>query len=95
MLQMFNTDSFIGSIETDIKVIIYHNTWLGILLVSSLVLLFISVVAASLTGFCRGPDILDSFGSLLRDNCHVWDPHYSSIEDSFAQSRRLGNVRSD
>ena len=93
LLQNFNTDSSIGSIETEVDVIMCSKAWLAILLISSLVLMLSAIAAAVFTIFRRGPDILDRFSSLLRDNSYVLDPHHSSMEDSFEQSRRLGNVK--
>lgn len=70
---MINTDNFVGSVGTEVDVIMCNMTWLAILLVSSLVLLLSAVAAAVLTDLRRGPDILDRFSSLLRDNSYVSD----------------------
>jgi hypothetical protein len=93
LLQNFNTDSFVGSLVTEVEVIKCNSSWLGILLVSSIMLLLNAVGIAVVTRLRRGPDILDRFSSLLRDNRFIFDLDKFSMEDAFNQSRRLGNSR--
>ncbi|KAK8063030.1 hypothetical protein PG997_015127 [Apiospora hydei] len=56
--------------------------------------MFLCGLASMVLGMMRrGPDILDHFGALLRDNPYAPDPHYSSLEDSLSRSKRLAHVK--
>ncbi|KIW02632.1 uncharacterized protein PV09_06073 [Verruconis gallopava] len=88
----YNTDSFVGTIQTAQEVLKVNMVWLVILLVAAAAM-FLCGIYSSLMGMRRrGPDILDSFTALLRDNPYVQDEHYSSMEDASAQARRLRNT---
>lgn len=87
-LQAFNTDTSICSIETEVDAIMCDYACFAILL-----LLLNAVAAAVLTNLRKGPDVLDRFSSLLRDDQYLHDSQHSSMEDAFEQSRRLGDVR--
>jgi hypothetical protein len=90
-----NTDTSIGTIEVQNSVVLVCNiAWCAVLLIVSMILLVISIATALLNLCRRGPTILDSFSSLIRDNryCDLEIPHLSSMEDAFHQSKRLQNV---
>ncbi|KAF9530407.1 hypothetical protein CPB83DRAFT_850871 [Crepidotus variabilis] len=88
----FNIDSTIGSIQTQQEVIKCDYLWLTILLISSLVMLLCGIAAVVFGMLRRGPDILDHFTGLLRDNPYVSDQQYSSMDNVVAQAKRLRNV---
>ncbi|KIX95849.1 uncharacterized protein Z520_08557 [Fonsecaea multimorphosa CBS 102226] len=90
--QLYNTDSTLGTITTSQIVVKCDFTWLAIMLVCSLVLFIIGLATVVLTAYRRGPDVLDKFSSLLRDNPYANIPHTSSMEDASTQSRRLGDL---
>jgi hypothetical protein len=65
---------------------------MAVLLVSSAAMLLCGVMGAIMGIRRRGPDILDNFTGLLRDNPYVVDPQYSSMDDAVDQARRLRNI---
>lgn len=90
----YNVDSSIGTIEREEIVVKCNYAWLAMLLLASTVLLLIGLVTVVLNMFRRGPSILDSFSSLLRDSPYAASiPHSSSMEDGFHKSKRLRNVK--
>jgi hypothetical protein len=91
----YDTDSSIGTIELqNLLMLVCNIAWFIVLLIVSMILLVIGIAAALLNIRRRGPTILDSFSSLIRDNryCDSEIPHISSMEDGFHQSKRLQNV---
>jgi hypothetical protein len=98
----YNTDSMMGTIETRQVVIKVNMEWMVILLVTAAVMLFCGIYTVVMTMRRRGPDILDNFTALLRNNPYVRDPGYSSMDDAVEQAKRLrdtvvrlGDVRPD
>ncbi|OQV07600.1 hypothetical protein CLAIMM_12008 isoform 2 [Cladophialophora immunda] len=91
-LLTYNTDSNLGTITTSQIVVKCDYRWLAIMLVCSLALFVIGLVTVVLTACRRGPDLLDKFSSLLRDNPYANIPHNSSMENAADQSRRLGDL---
>lgn len=89
----YNTDSTIGTIMTNETVIKCDYKWFAIMLICSLVLFMAGLATVVLTACRRGPDVLDRFSSLLRDNPYAEIPQKSSMEDALDQSKRLGNLR--
>ncbi|EXJ57701.1 uncharacterized protein A1O5_12491 [Cladophialophora psammophila CBS 110553] len=88
----YNTDSAIGTITTSEIVVKCDYKWLVVLLVCSIVLFILGLATVVLTAYRRGPDLLDRFSSLLRDNPYANVPHESSMENAAEQSKRLGNL---
>lgn len=88
----YNRDSVIGTITTSETVLKCNNAWLAIMFICSLVLFISGMATIVLAAYRRGPDILDRFSSLLRDNPYVLVPHESSIVDAVNESRRLRDV---
>jgi hypothetical protein len=88
----YNTDSVIGAIETTQVVIKVNLEWMIILLVTAAVMLFCGIYTVIMSMRRRGPDILDNFSALLRDNPYVRDSGCSSMDDAVDQAKRLRNT---
>ncbi|KAI8946670.1 hypothetical protein F4801DRAFT_596325 [Xylaria longipes] len=88
----YNTDSTIGTAETQVNVIKCNYAWLAILVVSSITIFSCGVASAILSIKRLGPDVLDRFSTILRDNPRVYDSGASSMEDSSIKANRLRNV---
>ena len=88
----YNTDSVMGSTDTTETVIRCNIEWLVILIIASAVMFICGIYSTIMGMKRRGPEILDSFTSLLRDNPHVHDPGYSSMDDAAEQAKRLRNT---
>jgi len=84
------TDSVDRSAYRSLK---YDPTWLGILITSSLAMFTAGIATVILNLKRRGPEILDSFTSLLRDNPYVSEETGPSTEDSPEKVRRLRKTR--
>ncbi|KAI1114064.1 hypothetical protein F5Y14DRAFT_195618 [Nemania sp. NC0429] len=91
-LNSYNTDSTIGTAETRVNVIQCNYGWLAILVISSIIIFSCGVASAVLSIKRLGPDVLDWFSTLLRDNPHVYDSQASSMEDTSAKAVRLQNL---
>lgn len=89
----YNTDTALGSVQIQTEVITCHYTWLTVLLVSSRILLLCGIAGTILDMLCRGPDILNHFTALRRDNPYVQDLQHSSMENAGDQLQRLRNAR--
>ena len=73
----------------------HHPLWLGMLLLSSIILTACALGALVFGAFRRGPDILESFSSLTRDNPFVDTKLQKggSHLDGFDRARKLRKVR--
>lgn len=91
--QQYNTDSTIGIIMSCEMIVKCDYKWFVIMLVCSLVLFMVGLATVVLVACRRGPDVLDKFSSLLRDNPYANIPHRSSMEDAVDQSKRLRDLR--
>lgn len=89
ILNTYNTDSTIGTAETRVNVIKCNYAWLAILVISSITIFSCGVASAILSIKRMGPDVLDRFSTILRENPHVHDCQASSMEDSSAKAVRL------
>ena len=88
----YNTDSIIGTRETSQKVVKVHLAWMAILIITASVMMGCGIYTVVLTMRRRGPDILDNFSALLRNNPYVEDPGYHSMDDAADQALRLKNT---
>lgn len=93
-LATYNVDSSIATIETYVTVITCDTLWFAALILISTLLLLIGIATGVLNMRRRGPNILDSFSTLIRDSVYCLPelPNGSSMEDGFDQSRRLRDV---
>ncbi|KAK7993219.1 hypothetical protein PG989_006600 [Apiospora arundinis] len=87
------TDSDMGTTQYERAVIQCDYAWLSVLLLASSTMLLCGLASIVLGMMRRGPDLLDRFGTLLRDNPYAPDPYYSSLEDSLSRSKRLADVK--
>jgi hypothetical protein len=71
----------------------YDTTWLVVLMASSLVMLAAGIATVVLNLMRRGPEVLDSFTSMLRDNPYVHENTGASTEDASEKVRRLRKTR--
>lgn len=71
----------------------YDPVWLAVLMASSLAMLAAGVATMVLNLKRRGPEVLDSFTSLLKDNPYVSEETRPSTEDSSEKVRRLRKTR--
>jgi hypothetical protein len=79
--------------RTTKDVLDYDTTWLVVLMVSSLVMLAAGIATVVLNLMRRGPEVLDSFTSMLRDNPYVHENTGASTEDASEKVRRLRKTR--
>jgi hypothetical protein len=63
--------------------------WLAVALVASTLLLVLALASFLLNFIRRGPDLLDSFSTLLKDGKYVDLPASPSLEDATLRSRSL------
>jgi hypothetical protein len=75
------------------QVLEFDPAWLAVLTSSSLITFALGIATAILNLKRRGPEILDSFTSMLRDNPYAHEVAESSIEDSCEKVRRLRRTR--
>jgi hypothetical protein len=85
-----NTTAQLQTVET---VLVCHTVWLVVLLIGSLVMLLAGIATTTLNLKRKGPEILDSFASMLRDSPHVHVETGPSTEDGSDKVRRLQKSR--
>lgn len=71
----------------------YDTTWLAVLMASSLVMLAAGIATVVLNLMRRGPEVLDSFTSMLRENQYAHQETGPSTEDASEKVRRLRKTR--
>ncbi|KAF2235286.1 hypothetical protein EV356DRAFT_532010 [Viridothelium virens] len=87
-----------ANVQQSQLVLFCHRQWLGILVVSSLIMLFAGLSTIFLELARRGPDIFDSFSSLIRDSRYFAAQGHSTQDSSdltreWAKKKvRLGDV---
>ena len=69
------------------------TAWLVVLLLTSLIMLCAGLLSGVLAAYRRGPDLLDGFSTLLRDNPYARAQVGSSLEDRANMARRLKAVK--
>jgi hypothetical protein len=74
------------------RVLIYDPAWLAVLVASSLAMCAAGIATVVLNLKRCGPEVLDSFTSLLRDSPYVREETGPSTEDSSEKVRRLRNA---
>jgi len=79
--------------QTTENVLGYDSRWLAVLIASSFVMLAAGIVTVILNLMRRGPEILDSFTSMLRENPYVHEETGLSTEDASEKVRRLRKTR--
>jgi hypothetical protein len=89
LLEGFNTDSHEGIISLPFEAITCNIGWLAVALVASTLLLVLALASFLLNFIRRGPDLLDSFGTLLKDSKYIDLPASPSLEDASLRSRSL------
>ncbi|KAK5164788.1 uncharacterized protein LTR77_009452 [Saxophila tyrrhenica] len=70
-----------------------HYGWFAVLVLSSLLMLAAAIAAMTFNLLRQGPDILTSFSSLLRDNCHIDLQGLGSMADGLELSRAWARER--
>jgi hypothetical protein len=88
----YSTSSTTAQFQTTEVVLICSTPWLIVLVVSSLSMFVAGVATTMLNLLRRGPDILDSFTSSLRNNPFVQIDTGPSTEDGPDKARRLANL---
>jgi hypothetical protein len=79
--------------QTTENVLGYDPRWLVVLIASSFVMLAAGIATVILNLMRRGPEILDSFTSMLRENPYVHEEIGLSTEDASEKVRRLRKTR--
>ena len=76
-------------------VFVCNQAWLAVLIISSLAMSFCGLVTAALGILRRGPDILDNFSSLTRDNPYMAKsvPFGGSNIDGISRARYLKDIK--
>jgi hypothetical protein len=75
------------------RVLDYNTTWLVVLTAGSLVMLAAGIATVILNLMRRGPEVLDSFTSMLRENQYAQEETGPSTEDASEKVRRLRKAR--
>jgi hypothetical protein len=88
----YSTSRTEAQLQTTENVLICNTPWLIVLIVSSLAMSAAGVATVILNLIRKGPEVLDSFTSSLRDNPFVQGDIGPSTEDGPDKARRLGNV---
>jgi len=74
-------------------IFVCHDAWLGILLLSSTVLLVCALAGLLLKSRTRGPEIFGHVSSFTRDNPHVRIPAGGSTLGGFERAKLLKDVK--
>jgi hypothetical protein len=82
-----------ATLEKTKIVLEYNTTWLAVLIASSLVMLAAGIATVILNLMRRGPEVLDSFASMLRENQYAQEETGPSTEDASEKVRRLRKTR--
>lgn len=88
----FRVQTVYGDMIPDIRVLHCNGTWLTTLIIASSAMLIAAIVAAVLGALRKGPDILDSPSSLLRDSPFVNTESLSSTGDATEHAKTLKDV---
>lgn len=88
----YKTTNTTATLQTTETVLVCNNLWLVILLVSSLAMSAAGATTVVLNLLRKGPEILDSFVSTLRDSPYVHTEAAPSTEDGPDKARRMYNV---
>jgi len=86
------TSSTEAQLQTTEIVLVCNTPWLVVLIISSLSMFTAGVATTILNILRRGPEILDSFTSNLRDSPFVQKDTGPSTEDGPDKARRLANM---
>jgi hypothetical protein len=81
-----------GNMTPDTLVLHCQHTWLIVLVIASLTMLFAGILAAALGALRKGPDILDYSASLLRDSLFVNVKPLQSTQGAIEHARKLKDV---
>jgi hypothetical protein len=82
-----------AQLQTMEAVLLCNTVWLVVLLVGSLAMLTAGIATTTLNLIRKGPEVLDSFASMLRDSPHVHVETGPSTEDGSDKARRLQKTR--
>jgi hypothetical protein len=82
-----------AQLQTTKTVLVCNTVWLVVLLVGSLAMLTAGIATTTLNLNRKGPEVLDSFASMLRDSPHVQVETGPSTEDGSDKARRLQKTR--
>ena len=93
LMSSYKVSNTTAQVERVLEVIRCSHAWLAVLLVASVIMLLVGVIGACLNMCRKGPEILDSFSALLRNDICVGVEHDSSMESTPEQVRRLRHVR--
>ena len=102
MQESYNIDSSMGTVSQPYTALKCNYEWLVILFTTSTLLLLLAIASLVLSLARRGPDLLDCFSTILKDNKYVDIPDQSSLDDAAVRSRllkdiviRFGDVKAD
>ena len=82
-----------AQLQTTETVLICSRPWLAVLIISSLAMSAAGVATTIFNLLRRGPEILDSFTSYLRDSPFIHRDTGPSTEDGPEKARRLGSLK--
>jgi hypothetical protein len=82
-----------AQLQTTETVLVCNTVWLVVLLVGSLIMLTAGLATTTLNLLRKGPEVLDSFTSMLRDSPHTHVETGPSTEDGSDKARRLQKTR--
>lgn len=82
-----------AQVETMEQQLLCNTVWVTVLLVGSIVMFVAGVVTTALNLIRKGPEVLDSFTSMMRDSPYAQEWTGPSTEDGFDKARRLQKTR--
>lgn len=88
----YTTTNTTAVFQTTETVLVCNKPWLVVLLISSLVMCAAGATTVALSLLRKGPEVLDSFASTLRDSPYVHMDTGPSTEDGPDKARRLYNM---
>ncbi|KAM0415778.1 hypothetical protein ACHAPT_013239 [Fusarium lateritium] len=86
-------NSTTGTVKVTKELYIANRLWIGLLLLTTMILMVLAICGLALQAFIRGPDVLGYASTLTRDNPNVPVPPGGSYLDGPDRARRLKHLR--
>ncbi|KAI8716727.1 hypothetical protein NCS52_00967000 [Fusarium sp. LHS14.1] len=86
-------NSTTGTVKVTKDLYIANRLWIGLLLLTTLILMVLAICGLALQAFIRGPDVLGYASTLTRDNPNVPVPPGGSYLDGPDRARQLKHLR--
>ncbi|KAJ4174226.1 hypothetical protein NW754_004641 [Fusarium falciforme] len=86
-------NSTTGTVKVTKDLYIANRLWIGLLLLTTMILMVLAICGLALQAFIRGPDVLGYASTLTRDNPNVPVPPGGSYLDGPDRARQLKHLR--